>query len=265
MNKEAAQGNGSNSRGNIFITSTALAKCRAALARTPPPRRRRAALKYRVEKFSATETEAIRARGAKLCGVLADAQFHAVVSLLELHRLHERLVSCASPSYVLPVPVGLRRKGNIEPLFSNQVGMLMFQLLPKHLGSTAEAVAELKAQTTQAMRDGLLESGRLLSEMFRFLPLPVYMAILKQGLRGEICSLFYGDPAAVNPQLNTFLGATVDDFAHIAAITPSPGLGVIFYYFRGELRLTVLHSCQVLNDSEAAGFAAGLRNRLLNP
>src|SRR6202042_3570879 len=47
-------------------------------------------VKYHVEKFSLAETEAIRAQGAKTCGMLADAQFHAVVSLLELHRLHER-------------------------------------------------------------------------------------------------------------------------------------------------------------------------------
>jgi hypothetical protein len=219
-------------------------------------------LKYQVEKFSATETEAIRARGAKICGVLADAQYHAVVSLMELHQLHQRL-KCPSPSYILPVPVGLRRKGNIEPLFSNQVGMLMFQFLPEQLGSITDAAAALKAQTTQAMRTSLLDSGRLLGEMFRFLPLPVYMAILKQGLRGEICSLFYGDTAAVNPQLNTFLGANVTEFTHVAAVTPTPGLGAIYYYFRGELRLTVLHSAQVLNDSEAADFAAGLRNRLL--
>ena len=115
------------------------------------------------------------------------------------------------------------------------------------------------------MRAGLLDSGRLLSEMFRFLPLPIYMAVLKQGLRGEICSLFYGDTAAVNPLLTSFLGAPIEDFAHVAAVTPSPGLGVIYYYFRGELRLTVLHATTVLAEVEAQEFAARLRARLLNP
>ena len=101
--------------------------------------------------------------------------------------------------------------------------------------------------------------------MFRFLPLRVYMAMVKQGLRGEICSLFYGDTAAVNPHLTTFFGVTVEDFAHVAAVTPSPGLGVVFYYFRGELRVTVLHALNVLNEAEAAEFSASLRARLLNP
>ena len=69
----------------------------------------------------------------------------------------------------------------------------------------------------------------------------------------------------MNPKLEKFLGATVDNFTHVAAVTPAPGLGVIFYYFRGELRVTVVHAKTVLNESEAAEFSTAIRNRLLNP
>ena len=55
-----------------------------------------------------------------------------VVSMVELHRLHQRL-GCASPSYVLPMPVGLRPKGSVEPLFSNQVTMLMLSFCRSNL------------------------------------------------------------------------------------------------------------------------------------
>lgn len=221
-------------------------------------------LRHRVESFSLEETARIRANAARLCGVLGDAQYHAVVSVKELHQLHQRL-GCASGSYVLPVPVGLRPKGTMEPLFSNQIAMLMIQFLPEHLDTIEHAVAALKTQTQEAMRNGLLESGLMLSELFRFLPLPIYMAMVKQGLRGEICSLFYGDTAAVNPLLTNFLGVEVEDFAHIGAVTPSPGVGVIYYYFRGELRATVLSLAPVLNESETAEFATSLRARLLSP
>lgn len=223
-----------------------------------------AALRYRVEKFSAEETKLIRANGAKLCGVLSDAQYHSVVSVMELHRLHQR-VGRPSPSYVLPVPVGMRPKGNVEPLFTNQVTMLMLQFLPEHLESVTQAVATLKSQTEKSMRAGLVDSGVLLLETFRFMPHPVFMAFLKHGLRGEICSLFYGNTAAVSPLVTTFCGATVEDFAHVAAITPSPGIGVIFYYFRGAMRVTVLHLQKHFSRAEVDEFAAGLRARLLNP
>jgi hypothetical protein len=221
-------------------------------------------LQHRVESFSLEETARIRANAVRLCGMLGDAQYHAAVSVMELHRLHQRL-GCASASYVLPVPVGLRPKGAMEPLFSNQIAMLMIQFLPENLDTIEHAVSALKTQTQEAMRNGLLESGLMLSELFRFLPLPIYMAMVKQGLRGEICSLFYGDTASVNPLLTNFLGVEVEDFAHIGAVTPSPGVGVIYYYFRGELRATVLSLAPVLNESEAAEFAANLRARLLSP
>jgi hypothetical protein len=221
-------------------------------------------LSYRVEKFSAEETKQIRVNGSKLCGILGDAQFHAVAAALELHRLHQK-IGAATKSYILPMPVGLRPKGKIEPLFSNQVDMLMIQFLPEQLDSVPTAVATLKTQTAQALRENSVSYGRKLSELFSFLPLPIYIRVLKHGLKGEICSIFFGDTANVNPKLENFLGVPVENFTHAAAVTPSPGLGVIFYYFRGELRVTIVHAKTVLNETEVAEFSAALRMRLLNP
>jgi hypothetical protein len=221
-------------------------------------------LNYRVETFSAEETVRIRANSSRLCGVLGDGQYHAVVAALELHRLHQKL-GCATKSYILPMPVGLRPKGRVEPLFSNQVDMLMLQFLPAQLETIEPAVAALKTQTAQALRENSIGYGRKLSELFSFLPLPVYMRVLKHGLKGEICSLFFGDTAAVNPKLENFLGTPVEHFTHVAAVTPSPGLGVIYYYFRGNLCVTVIHAQTVLTEREAVEFSAALRHRLLNP
>jgi hypothetical protein len=223
-----------------------------------------AELRYHVVKFTSEETARIRVHGQRLGGVLGDAQFHAAAAMVELHRLHQRL-GAHTPSYVLPVAVGLRPKGTREPLFSNQLTMLMLQLLPGQLNSVATAVTALKTQTAQALRAGLLDSGVALGEISCFLPLPIYMAILKQGFHGEICSLFYGDTAAVNPHLTDFSGVTVEEFTHAAPVTPAPGIGVIFYSFRGGLRITVLHSLKVINEPESAEFSASLRARLLNP
>ena len=220
-------------------------------------------LAYRVEKFSAEETARVRAHGVKLCGALGDAQFHAVTAALELHQLHKKL-GAVTKSYLLPMPVGLRPKGRVEPLFSNQVDMLMVQFLPEHLETPTLAVAALKTQAMQALRENSVSYGRKLAELFSFLPLPIFMRVLKHGLKGEICSLFFGDTGNVNPKLENFLGVAVENFTHLAAVTPSPGLGVIFYYFRGELRVSIVHAKTVLTETEAAEFATGLRERLLN-
>jgi hypothetical protein len=220
--------------------------------------------RFRVERFTPEETATVRAHGAKLCGALGGAQFHAAATVIELHQLHQR-VGRPSASYVLPMPVSLRAKGSFEPLFCNQVTMMMTQLLPEQLHSTAQAVAALKPQIAQAMRDGLIDAGVAIAEISRGLPLPAYLFMLKFGLRGEICSFFYGDVAAVTPTLTTFCGAMVEEFTHIGATTPSPGIGAIFYSFRGQLRVTVFYLETHFTAAEAESFATGLRNRLLNP
>lgn len=220
--------------------------------------------RFRVERFTATETARVRAHGIKLCGALGGAQFHAAAAMIELHQLHQR-VGCPSASYVLPVPVSLRAKGSVEPLFCNQVTMMMTQFLPEHLGTTAQAVAALKPQIAQAMRSGLIEAGVAIAELSRCLPRTAYMFMLKLGLRGEVCSFFYGDTAAVTPLLTSFCGANIRDLTHIGATTPSPGIGAIFYSFRGELRITVFHLETHFTAAEAGAFAAGLRARLLDP
>jgi hypothetical protein len=220
--------------------------------------------RFSVERFSPEETARIRAHGVKLCGAFGGAQFHAAAAMVELHQLHQR-VGQPSTSYVLPVPVSLRGKGSIEPLFCNQVTMMMTQFLPAQLNTTANAVVALKSQIAQAMRDGLIEAGVAIADLSRCLPLIPYMFMLKFGLRGEICSFFYGDVAAVTPLLTTFCGANVRDFTHVGATTPSPGIGAIFYSFRGELRITVFHLETHFAATEAESFAKGLRARLLNP
>jgi len=219
---------------------------------------------FRVEKFSAAESAQVRAQATKLAGVFGEAQYHAAVAILELKKFQEQL-GCPSPSFVLPVPVGMRPKGNVEPLFSNQVTSLLLQLLPGQLESVATAVAALKNQTAHAMREGIVEGCAFFTDFLRVLPRPAYMAFMRHGLKGEICSLFYGNTAAVSSLVTTFLGATIEDFTHNAAVPERPGLGVIFYQFRGELRVTVAHLAETLDENEAAKFASGLRARLLNP
>jgi hypothetical protein len=224
-----------------------------------PPR-----LQFRVEKFSAAETAQVRANAVKLSGALGETQFHTAVATIEFHQTLQRL-GCPSPSYILPVPVNMRPKGNVEPLFSNQITMLLLQLLPEQLSSTGNVIAQIKTQTAHAMREGIVEGGIFFLNALRVLPLPIYVAFARFGFKGEICSLFYGNTAVISPLITNFLGATIEDFTHVAATPVSPGAGIIFYQFRGELRITLMHAAEVLDKNEAAQFASAVRARLLNP
>ncbi|MEO6637451.1 MAG: hypothetical protein ABIN25_04200, partial [Ginsengibacter sp.] len=184
-------------------------------------------MKHQVITFSVEDSARIRANASRLCGFFGDTNFHFAVMALELHQLHER-TSRPSASYVLPIPVGLRPKGTRAPLFSNQITMMLHQFLPEQLADLEKTIAAVKAKNKEFLRDEHINPGIALAQMFRGLPLPFYMRMIKHELRGEICSLFFGDTANVDPAVKTFFGATIEKFIHIPAITVPPGMGIVF-------------------------------------
>jgi hypothetical protein len=51
----------------------------------------------------------------------------------------------------------------------------------------------------------------------------------------------------------------------VPAVTVPPGIGLVFYRFHNQLQFTLVHADGTLTDEEACGFAACVRERLLNP
>jgi hypothetical protein len=221
-------------------------------------------MKYLAVALSRDESARVRAHVSRWCGFLGDTNFHLAITLLELHRLHEQ-TGCPSASYVVPMPIGLRPKGARAPVFSNQITMMLHQFLPAQLATLEEAVAAVKTKNTEYLRDEHINPGITLAQMFRCLPLSLYMRIIKHGMRGEICSLFFGETGGVDPALRDFLGATIEQFIHVPAVTVPPGIGTVFYRFRDQLHFTLVYADGTLTDVEAAAFAARLRARLLDP
>ena len=219
---------------------------------------------YHVTALSAGDSIRVHENAARLCGFLGDTNFHLAATLIELHQLHERTGS-PSASYVVPVPVGLRPKGTRAPLFSNQVATILHQFFPNQLANMELAVAAFKAQQADCLREDQIDASITLGQLFRKLPLAIYMRLVKQALRGEICSLFFGDTGVVDPALENFLGARIEGLSHIPAVTLSPGVGVVFSRFRGQLRFIIAYADGALAENEAAEFSACLRERLLNP
>jgi hypothetical protein len=221
-------------------------------------------MKIQAVALSGEDSARVRSHAGRLCGFLGDTNFHMAVTLVELHRLHGR-IGCPSASYVLPIPIGLRPKGEHAPLFSNQITMMLHQFLPAELATMEQAVTAVKTKNAAYLRDEYINPGIALGQMFRSLPLPIYMRLIKQAMRGEICSLFFGETAAVDSALQNFLGATIETFIHVPAVTVPPGVGVVFYRFRDRLQFTVVYADGTLTDGQATEFAKCLRERLLNP
>jgi hypothetical protein len=241
-------------------TFTPAAPVSLAMQRKPAAR----TMKYKIVSLSAEDSTRIHANATRLCGFLGETIFHLAATLVELHQLHERL-NCPSTSYVVPVPVGLRPKGQRAPLFSNQIATILHQFFPDQLLTIETAIAAFKTQQATCLREDEIDAGVTLGQLFRKVPLAIYMRLVKQALHGEICSLFLGDTGAADPALENFLGARIEGLSHIPAVTFSPGIGVVFSRFREQLRFTVVYADGALTENEAVEFSTRLRERLLNP
>jgi hypothetical protein len=223
-----------------------------------------ARMKYQVCAFAPAETARLGAHADRLCGFLGHSNYHLAATVMELHRLHQR-AGCPSASYVVPIPTGLRPKGTRAPLFSNQVTMSLRQFVPGQLSTMDQAIAAIKNGNTEYVRGGYVDAGITLAQLFRGLPLPLYMHMVKHELRGEICSLFFGDTGVVDPALERFLDAEITAFAHVPAVTVPPGAGVVFFRFHDQLLFTLVYADGTLTEREASEFAGHLRERLLFP
>jgi hypothetical protein len=233
-----------------------------SLATQHPPAGQK--MKYRIMAFSPADFASIRENSMRLCGFLGETNFHLAATLVELHRLQQR-TGCITASCVVPIPVGLRPKGTRAPLFSNQLAMMLHQFLPGQLETVEQAAAAIKTQRDGCLRDGHIDSSIALAQLFRALPLRLYMWLVKHELNGEICSLFFGDTGAVDSALEKFYGADIETFAHVPAVTVPPGIGIVFYRFRNQLNFTLVHAEGTLTEAEADEFVQHLRRRLLNP
>jgi len=221
-------------------------------------------MKYHVTALPAGDSVRVHENAARLCGFLGDTSFHLAATLMELHQLHAR-TGCPSASYVVPVPVGLRPKGTRAPLFSNQVATILHQFFPDELATVEKTSTALKTRQADCLRGDEIDASITLGQLFRKLPLAIYMRLVKQSLRGEICSLFFGDTGVVDPALETFLGARITGLVHVPAVTLSPGVGVVFSRFHGQLRFIVVHADGAMTENEAVEFSSRLRERLLHP
>jgi hypothetical protein len=245
---------------NRLETFTPAAPVSLATQRKPTAR----TMKFQVTALSPEDSARVHVNAARLCGFLGDTNFHLAASLVELNQLHQRL-NYPSASYVVPIPVGLRPKGTRAPLFSNQVATILHQFFPERLATVEKISAAFKIQQADALREDQIDAGITLGQLFRKTPLAIYMRLIKQALRGEICSLFFGDTGAADPALENILGARIEGLCHVPAVTLSPGIGVVFSRFREQLRFTAVYADGVVTENEAAEFSTRLRERLLNP
>jgi len=220
-------------------------------------------LDYQILSFDGNETKQIFDLAEKNCGFLNESAYFISSVMGEFHNM-----CCAkglsSPSYVVPLSVDLRKKGNRAPVFSNQVATLLYSFHPDSLHHSEAIIESFKKQTQQAFRDKLIFANLCALEFSRFLPSWLYAAKVRQALKGEIASLVIANTGKSLSQLSTFMNTPVDFQHHVPTIVIPPGIGIVFYTFASKLYVTFAFLEGMISTAEASHFLQKIRSHLLH-
>jgi hypothetical protein len=184
--------------------------------------------------------------------------------LLETHRLYAAC-GAAPENYILIMPTNARPKGVSHPVFSNFESFLVYQFAGDQRVNFTAAVNAVQTQTRDTLRCGLTDSFVAFDRMARLVPPNLYWKRMRMTMQGEIGSFFFSNTGNVSPRLRQFMGQTISRLWRAPSVIAPPGFGSFFYKFGGRLACTVAYAAGLLSREEAAGFAARLRTRLLDP
>jgi len=226
-----------------------------------PERRVRQDLVCDLRTFSREQTADIVQRAASLAGFLTPMIFH-LAAAIRAHHAVQRARGTVPGSYVVPLPVNLRPKGEDGALFRSRVSMLWFQV-PAALAEDRDALlAALREQRRRAIREGQIAAGVAAMDYARFAPAPLYARMARRPLGGELCSFFFAYTDEFCPGLEHFFGAPLEAGCHVPSVPPSPGSGLVLSLHAGRLTTTHVHQRGVFAEDELARFREQLERDL---
>jgi hypothetical protein len=227
-----------------------------------PAGRKPQALRYGVTTLDEVQTKTVDGRARQMAGILTPMLFY-LAATIRAHAAVFEARSAVPASYVVPVPVNLRPKGDEGGLFRTRVSMLWFQVLPEHTANLEGLVIELKKQRLELIKSDAIANGIAAMDLVRWTPSRLYVAMARRSLRGELASFFFAYTGEFISGLESFMGAPILNGFHTPSVPPSPGSGAIMSIRQGRFNLAHVHQRGVLNEQELDLFRTTLLRDLL--
>ena len=206
-------------------------------------------LAYELETLDEERTKRVDERAKKQAGLLTPMLFY-LAATIRAHAAVFRQRGVDPVSFVVPVPVNLRPKGDDGGIFRTRVSMFWFQVMPEQAESMEACIAELKAQRHALIKAGGVANGVAAMDLVRGMPSRLYAAMARRTLRGELCSFFFAWTGDFLPGMTEFCGAPIANGFHTPSVPPSPGSGAIMSAREGRLNLAHVSQAGVFSDDE---------------
>ncbi len=216
-----------------------------------PLRRVRQDLVWERTRFTAEESARICERASALAGFLTPMLFYMAASI-RAHQTVLRKRGIEPQSFVVPLPVNLRPRGQEGGIFRTRVSLLWFQVRAEIVDDLEALLDSLKEQRRNAIREGQIAGGVAAMDYARWAPTRVYAHMARRALSGELCSFFFAYTGGFCDGLSEFFGAAVEDGFHAPAVPPSPGSSLVFSLREGCVGTTHVRQRDLLTPGEFA-------------
>ncbi len=217
---------------------------------------------YQVMRFSFRESREIEERARAHGAAFLVSAFYLAAAACALATLKRRRGDTLE-DVLVPVPQDRRRRGAAGPIIGNQVSFLFYRIQAEALDDLARCTADVVAQTRGFIRSGMPDRYLVMMGLLRYLPGPLYRALLRSPTQGAMGSCFLSDTGEVLGGCKSLFGHEVLDAVHYPPNIHPPGLTFVFGRFRGALQVTLAFMDGVVGVHESEYLLTALRRNLL--
>lgn len=164
---------------------------------------------------------------------------------------------------LVPVPADMRRRGAWGPAAPNHLRALMYRVTPAELKDLRAATGAIVEQFRGRMRDGWPEIYGALTDLSRWIPLPLYRFVVSAPSLGKIATFGLSWTGEVLPGVETVCGLPLVDARHVPSNPTPPGITVVASTFRGRLDVVLATAPGQVAPQQVEDFAGALRTELL--
>ena len=229
------------------------------LPAAPPVRGCRNGL--RAISFSDQETARLNRRNEQIGAGFRRGHFYLAASIRALHAVAVQRGN-RDGAYLVPVPHDMRLRRALGPVFSNHLSILFYRIEPRQAGRMSDILSELSCQMMNQVRDKFPECCMAALDMFKPLPLPLYLRQLGKPTRGKFATLCFSDSGETCAGITDVFGGKILKVTHFVPTWP-PGLTILFWSFRGRPCALVSWADDCLSPAEVETVERGLRSALL--
>jgi NRPS condensation-like uncharacterized protein len=203
--------------------------------------------------FDPGQTERIEAKSRSMNASFCDSLLYLAAAMRAVRAVvKQRGTLNEEESYVVPMPIDMRRRGARGPVLSNHLSFFFFRANPGDMDDLKDLVRLLAGQMKDQIRDEMPQAFSVMMDQFRRVPLPIYSKLLRGPTKGEIASFFFSYTGGISKDLGRFLGLPVEDIVHIPPLSCPPGLTIAFFRNDNRLRFAVSWAEGCLKEEEVA-------------